>query len=102
MTAPQTGASAVGPASLPTSRRRGIVFSWDISLQWKIEKDPERTSEIEVRFSAESSDRTRVDLEHRNLDHHGEGWEPMRDAVGSPEGWAVGLARFGARVTEAE
>lgn len=79
-----------------------IVFSWDISLQWKIEKDPERTSEIEVRFSAESSDRTRVDLEHRNLDHHGEGWEPMRDAVGSPEGWAVGLARFGARVTEAE
>jgi uncharacterized protein YndB with AHSA1/START domain len=78
-----------------------IVFSWDISLQWQIETDPERTSEIEVRFSAESSDRTRVDLEHRNLNRHGEGWEPMRDAVGSPEGWAVGLARFAARVTEA-
>ena len=70
-------------------------------LQWQIETDPERTSEIEVHFSTESSDRTRVDLEHRNLDRHGEGWEPMRDAVGSPEGWAVGLARFAARITEA-
>jgi hypothetical protein len=28
-----------------------------------------------------------VELEHRNLDRHGEGWEGMRDAVGSPNGW---------------
>jgi uncharacterized protein YndB with AHSA1/START domain len=71
-----------------------FVISWDINLQWELEKDPEKTSEIEVRFVAEGSDRTRVELEHRNLDRHGEGWEQMSAAVGSPDGWGVGLRRF--------
>jgi uncharacterized protein YndB with AHSA1/START domain len=71
-----------------------IVFSWDINLQWEIETDPERTSEIEIRFTPEGDNRTRVELEHRNLDRHGDGWEKMRDAVGSPGGWGVGLERF--------
>jgi uncharacterized protein YndB with AHSA1/START domain len=71
-----------------------VVFSWDINLQWQIETDLERTSEIEVRFIAEAGDRTRVELEHRNLDHHGEGWEAMAAAVGSPDGWGRGLERF--------
>jgi hypothetical protein len=43
---------------------------------------------------AESPGRTRVELEHRDLDRHGEGWEAMRDAVGSPQGWNAGLAAF--------
>jgi hypothetical protein len=56
--------------------------------------DLAKTSEVEVRFTAEAPDRTRVELEHRHLDRHGEGWERMRDAVGSPEGWHPGLVRF--------
>jgi uncharacterized protein YndB with AHSA1/START domain len=64
-----------------------VVFSWDINLRWEIETDHDKTSEIEVRFSPEGPNRTRVELEHRNLDRHGEGWEGMRDAVGSPNGW---------------
>ena len=71
-----------------------VVFSWDVSPQWQLESDPDRTSEVEVRFVAEGADRTRVELEHRNLDRHGEGWEQMRDAVGSPDGWGLGLRRF--------
>jgi uncharacterized protein YndB with AHSA1/START domain len=71
-----------------------VVFSWDIGPQWQIETDPARTSEVEVRFLEEPSDRTRVELEHRNLERHGEGWEQMRAAVGSPEGWGSGLRRF--------
>jgi uncharacterized protein YndB with AHSA1/START domain len=71
-----------------------FVISWDINLRWELETDPERTSEIEVRFLAEAPDRTRVELEHRNLDRHGEGWEGMRGAVGSPNGWGAGLRRF--------
>jgi uncharacterized protein YndB with AHSA1/START domain len=74
----------------------GFVMSWDISLDWKIETDHERTSEVEVRFIAEAGDRTRVELEHRNLERHGEGWERMRDSVGSPEGWGAGLELFAA------
>jgi len=75
-----------------------VVISWDVSLSWEVETDPEKTSEVEVRFVSESPQRTRVVLEHRNIDHHGEGWEQMRDAVGSPEGWAVGLQRFATRL----
>jgi len=75
-----------------------IVISWDVSLQWTLETDPSRTSEVEVRFSSEAADRTRVELEHRKIDRHGDGWEPMRDAVGSPDGWDAGLLAFAARL----
>ena len=77
-----------------------VCFSWDINTSWQIETDPARTSEIEVCFIAESAERTRVELEHRNLDRHGPGWEQMRDAVGSPDGWGIGLARFASRLSE--
>lgn len=75
-----------------------FVFSWDISAQWKIETDHSRTSEVEVRFIAEAPDRTRVELEHRELPRHGDGWEAMRDSVGSPGGWPGGLGAFAARL----
>ena len=75
-----------------------VVFSWDISPQWQIETDPGRTSEVEVRFIAEAPDRTRVELEHRNLERHGEGWEGVREGVGGDGGWPLYLARFAERI----
>jgi uncharacterized protein YndB with AHSA1/START domain len=71
-----------------------VVFSWDISPQWQLETDLEKTSEVEVRFTAEGPKRTRVELEHRKLYRHGEGWEGERDAVGGDEGWPLYLRRF--------
>jgi len=71
-----------------------VVFSWDISPQWQIETDLDKTSEVEVRFIAESPDRTRVELEHRNLDRHGDGWEQEREGVGGEQGWPLYLDRF--------
>jgi uncharacterized protein YndB with AHSA1/START domain len=71
-----------------------VVISWDISPQWQIETDLEKTSEVEVRFIPEAPDRTRVELEHRNLDRHGEGWQATRDAVESEGGWPLYLQRF--------
>jgi uncharacterized protein YndB with AHSA1/START domain len=76
-----------------------VVFSWDISPQWRIETDPVKTSEVEVRFVAEAPDRTRVELEHRHLDRHGEGWEAERDGVGGDGGWPLYLNRFAAQLT---
>jgi uncharacterized protein YndB with AHSA1/START domain len=75
-----------------------VVFSWDISPQWQLEPDLDKTSEVEVRFVAESPDRTRVELEHRNLDRHGDGWEQARDGVGSAQGWPLYLDRFAEQV----
>ena len=71
-----------------------VVISWDINPQWQIETDLRRTSEVEIRFIAESPKRTRVELEHRHLDRHGEGWEAARDAVRDQGGWPLYLQRF--------
>ena len=51
--------------------------------------------EVAVTFVAEGPERTRVALEHRHLDRHGEGWQGTRDAVG--QGWA-GLEDYAAAV----
>jgi uncharacterized protein YndB with AHSA1/START domain len=71
-----------------------VVISWDISPQWQLETDLEKTSEVEVRFVSETPERTRVELEHRNLQRHGAGWEGERDAVRSEGGWPLYLRRF--------
>ena len=71
-----------------------VVLSWDISPQWQTEDDPEKTSEVEVRFVAEDSGRTRVELEHRHLDRHLDGWQALREAVDSGDGWPLYLRRY--------
>src|SRR5437660_6559217 len=58
-----------------------VVFSWDISPRWQLETDLANASEVEVRFVAESDGRTRVELEHRNIDRHGPGWEGVHAGV---------------------
>jgi uncharacterized protein YndB with AHSA1/START domain len=73
-----------------------VVFSWDISPQWRLETEPDNTSEVEVRFVAETPQRTRVELEHRHIDRHGPGWEAVRGGVGGDEGWPLYLDRFAA------
>ena len=75
-----------------------VVFSWDIGPDWQLVTDLDRTSEVEVRFIAETPDRTRVELEHRNLDRHGPGWEAVRDGVATDQGWPLYLDRYAALV----
>ncbi len=75
-----------------------IVFTWDISPYWQIESDLSKASEVEIRFIAESEDRTRVELEHRHLDRHGEGWEGLRAGVEGDAGWPLYLARYAEQV----
>jgi len=71
-----------------------FVFSWDISPAWQVETDPDRTSEVEVTFTPLTDDRTHVEIVHRNLDRHGEGWTGVRDGVSTDEGWPLYLDRY--------
>jgi uncharacterized protein YndB with AHSA1/START domain len=71
-----------------------VVFSWDISPRWEIETDHAKTSEVEVRFVREGTERTRVELEHRHLDRHLDGWQGIREGVDSDDGWPLYLRRY--------
>jgi len=71
-----------------------VVFSWDIGPDWQIVADPDNASEVEVRFVAETPERTRIELEHRHLDRHGPGWEAVRDGIADDQGWPLYLDRY--------
>lgn len=74
-----------------------VVFSWDINPRWQIESDHARTSEVEVRFIREAANRTRVELEHRYIERHGEGWEQLRQSIEGEGGWPWALQKFASR-----
>ena len=74
-----------------------FVMSWDINSEWK--PDTTVSSEVEVRFIAEAPDRTRVELEHRNIDRHGDGWESVREGVDNEDGWPLYLRRYAEYLT---
>src|ERR1700722_5166266 len=71
-----------------------LVISWDISPRWEIETDLDKASEVEGRFVSEGGHSTRVQLEHRNLDRHGDAWPTLRDSIGGDAGWPLYLQRF--------
>ncbi len=71
-----------------------LVFTWDIGPTWQLETDPGRASEVEVRFIPDTAERTRVVLEHRHLDRHGDGWESVATGVDGDAGWPLYLRRY--------
>ena len=77
-----------------------IVFTWDISPRWQLETELEHGSEVEIRFISETPGRTRVELEHRHLDRHGDGWEGLREGVAGDQGWPLYLGRYAEQVAE--
>jgi uncharacterized protein YndB with AHSA1/START domain len=75
---------------------RKFVMAWKINLQWQYEPDPAKSSEVEVSFTPEPDGSTRVDLEHRYFERHGDGWEGMRKQVDSQGGWGMLLDLYAA------
>jgi uncharacterized protein YndB with AHSA1/START domain len=73
----------------PPSR---VVLTWQIGGDWKF--DPELVTHVEVRFVAEAPDRTRVELEHRDLDRFGAEGAGMRAKFEEPGAWGGILERF--------
>jgi len=77
-----------------------FVLAWQIDPKWQYEPDLNKASEVEVRFTPEAGGLTRVDLEHRHFERHGEGLGAVRSAVDSPGGWSGLLLTYAARATE--
>jgi uncharacterized protein YndB with AHSA1/START domain len=71
-----------------------VAFAWHLQADWKFDPDPEKASEVEIRFFATDAGETRVELEHRNLERHGASWEQVRTSVDSPGGWTAILENF--------
>ncbi|SEH73548.1 Uncharacterized conserved protein YndB, AHSA1/START domain [Mycolicibacterium rutilum] len=72
-----------------------VVFLWDIGPTWQVQTDPSKASEVEVLFTAAPDGRTRVTLEHRHIDRHGDGWESVASGVDGDGGWPLYLRRYG-------
>lgn len=72
---------------------RNLAFTWQIGARREPVPDPERASEVEVRFGDGE-----VSLEHRGFERHGDDAENYRAALASEHGWPYILARYAARL----
>ena len=70
-----------------------LVLTWQITAQWQY--DPAFSTEVEVGFFAEGPRRTRVELEHRQLERYGADAEIMTKTLESDGGWGASLQAFG-------
>jgi uncharacterized protein YndB with AHSA1/START domain len=76
-----------------------LVLTWQINGRWQYDPSPDRASEIEVRFTAEGPEQTRIDLEHRLLERLEDG-QAMHDSVSTEGGWGTLLGRFAEKLAE--
>jgi uncharacterized protein YndB with AHSA1/START domain len=71
---------------------RGRVVAWDpparVVLTWQLTAgftyDPGFETELEIRFTPDGSNATRVDLEHRNLERYGGKADTIRTMFDAP------------------
>ena len=71
-----------------------LVLAWQIGPTRVPEPDPARASEVEVRFVPAGPETTRVSVEHRGFERHGDGAEEY--AAGMTGGWEQLLGRYAA------
>jgi uncharacterized protein YndB with AHSA1/START domain len=81
---------------------RRVVFTWQITARREPEPNPARASEVTVRFADDGGGGTRVELEHRAFERHGEEAAEYAAALASPEGWPLLLERFAAAAAPAQ
>jgi uncharacterized protein YndB with AHSA1/START domain len=64
-----------------------LLLAWQLTPQWQFDPDRAQATEVEVTFTAENGG-TRVTLEHRGFEVHGDAGPGMRDSVASEGGWS--------------
>jgi Activator of Hsp90 ATPase homolog 1-like protein len=71
-----------------------LVVTWQIGADWAFHDD--LVTVVELRFLPEGSGRTRVVLEHRDLEAYAEHAASMRDMFDGPGAWDATLAAYAA------
>ena len=64
-----------------------LLLAWQIEVSEHWRFNPDLIAELEVHFISDGVDRTRVELEHRDLDRLGEQAAMVREVFDSPAGW---------------
>ena len=74
-----------------------FVVTWQIGADWQFHDD--LVTSVDVRCQPEADDRTRVVLEHRDLDAFGAQAAAMHEMFESPGAWDAVLAAYTARAS---
>ena len=69
-----------------------LVLAWQLDGDWQY--DPNLVTELELRFTPAGDMKTRVELEHRNLERMADKAAATREALDSPQGWITHLTLF--------
>lgn len=75
-----------------------LALTWQIGADWKY--DPKLRTTVQLRFLPEGPGRTRVELEHRDLENHGPEAERMRETFSQPGAWDATLGAFASALAE--
>ena len=75
----------------PPSR---VVVTWQIGADWKYHDDLVTT--VDVRFEPVGEGRTRVLLEHRDLENFGADASRMRETFEAPDAWTATMEAYAA------
>lgn len=87
----------------------GKVIAWDpysrFALTWQLtaeyQYDPNFETEIDVRFEPLGSSKTRITLEHKNLERYGDKQKQVMGSIGNEEGgWGGIMKLYAATVDE--
>ena len=76
---------------------RHVALAWHLNPEFKYDPDPQRASRVDVRFTDVGDGRTTVELEHSQLDRHGDGWEQLKVGISGDGGWRSIIELFAER-----
>ena len=78
-----------------------LLLSWQIDGTWQYDPDLDHASEVEVRFTDLGAGRTRIDLEHRGFERHGETGPTVHGGVSAAGGWPMIMERLAKTIESA-
>jgi len=75
-----------------------VVLGWQLTAEWQY--DANFVTEVEINFTPMDAGKTRVELEHRNLERFGKNAEAFAKSISSEGGWPLILNSFAAIAAE--